>query len=208
MESSLKNMVVVLGTITLISSAAVGVVNMITAEPIAAAKVKAVNDALSLVLPPYESVVSQSDESDGVTVTTHTASQGGEVVGYAVESASKNGFGGAVRLMVGFDKQGRILNINVLEQKETPGLGTKMCDAENPLLASFKDKLAAEVKMSVRKDGGDVDALTAATISSRAYAEAVARAYEAYKVAAGLQSEANAVSGATQQTEEGGYDGE
>jgi electron transport complex protein RnfG len=82
-----------------------------------------------------------------------------------------------------------------------------MCDAENPLLKSFKDKLAAEVTMKVRKDGGDVDALTAATISSRAYTEAVARAYEAYKVASGLQSEANAVSGATQQREEGGYDG-
>lgn len=208
MESSLKNMVVVLGTITLISSACVGLVNMITAEPIAAAKVQAVNDALAQVLPAYDKIESAVSESEGLQITTHTATLSGEVVGYAVESASKNGFGGLVRLMIGFDKGGRILNINVLEQKETPGLGTKMCDEGNPLLASFKDKSADQIKMSVRKDGGDVDALTAATISSRAYTEAVARAYEAYKVASGLQSEANAVSGASQQNKKGGYDGE
>ena len=208
MKSSLKNMVLVLGTITLISSACVGLVYMITAEPIAAAKEQAVNDALAQVLPAYDNTEKTESESDGLKITTHTATLSGEVVGYAVESASKSGFGGTVRLMVGFNKEGKIVNINVLEQKETPGLGTKMCDAENPLLKSFKYKSAAEVTMKVRKDGGDVDALTAATISSRAYTEAVARAYEAYKVASGLQSEANAVSGATpQQREEGGYDG-
>ena len=203
MKSSLKTMVLVLGTITLISSACVGLVYMITAEPIAAAKQQAVNDALAQVLPAYEGVESVTSESDGVQIKTYTAWSAGEVVGYAVESASKSGFGGTVRLMVGFDKQGTIININVLEQKETPGLGTKMCDAENPLLASFKGKSVAEMTMKVRKDGGDVDALTAATISSRAYTEAVARAYEAYKVASGLQSEANAVSGATQQKKKG-----
>ena len=208
MKSSLKNMVLVLGTITLISSACVGLVYMITEKPIASAKEQAVNDALAQVLPTYENIESETSESDGLQIKTYTALNAGEVVGYAIESASKSGFGGTIRLMVGFDKAGKIININVLEQKETPGLGTKMCDAENPLLASFKEKSAAEVTMKVRKDGGDVDALTAATISSRAYTEAVARAYEAYKVASGLQSEANAVSGATpQQREEGGYDG-
>ena len=91
----------------------------------------------------------------------------------------------------------------MLEQKETPGLGTKMADAVNPLLLSFKDKKASELNMTVRKDGGDIDALTAATISSRAYAEAVAVAYEAFKVAAGWQTEAGEVAtGATKQ--EGG----
>lgn len=203
MVSSLKNMVVVLTTITLISSAAVGGVYLITEEPIAAAKVAAVDAALEQVLPEYEATTSQTIEVNDMPIVAHTATVAGKAVGYAIESISKNGFGGAVRLMVGFDTNGTILNINVLEQKETPGLGTKMAEEGNPLLASLKDKKAAEVNMTVRKDGGDIDALTAATISSRAYAEAVAIAAEAFEVAAGWQSEADDVAtGAT--TQEGG----
>lgn len=203
MKSSLKNMVLVLFTITLLSSAAVGGVYMLTKEPIAQAKMAAVNNALKQVLPEYESTTSQTIEVAELPIVTHTATVADKAVGYAVESISKNGFGGAVRLMVGFDAEGKILNINVLEQKETPGLGTKMADEGNVLLLSLKDKNAAEVNMTVKKDGGDIDALTAATISSRAYAEAVAVAYEAYKVASGKQSEAGDVAtGATKQ--EGG----
>jgi electron transport complex protein RnfG len=203
MESSLKNMVLVLFTITLISSAAVGGVYMITKEPIAQAKVAAVNNALQQVLPQYEATTSQTIEVNSLPIVAHTATVADKAVGYAVESISKNGFGGAVRLMVGFDTKGNIININVLEQKETPGLGTKMAEENNVLLLSLKDKNAAEVNMTVKKDGGDIDALTAATISSRAYAEAVAVAYEAFKVACGWQSEAGDVAtGASKQ--EGG----
>ena len=203
MESSLKNMVLVLFTITLISSAAVGGVYMLTEEPIAQAKVAAVNNALKQVLPQYEATTSQTIEVNALPIVAHTATVADKAVGYAVESISKNGFGGTIRLMVGFDAEGKILNINVLEQKETPGLGTKMADEGNVLLMSFKDKVAADVNMTVKKDGGDIDALTAATISSRAYAEAVAVAYEAFKVASGQQCEAGQVAtGATKQ--EGG----
>jgi electron transport complex protein RnfG len=176
---------------------------MLTEEPIAQAKVAAVNDALKQVLPQYEATTSQTIEVNALPIVAHTATVADKAVGYAVESISKNGFGGTVRLMVGFDAEGKILNINVLEQKETPGLGTKMADEGNVLLMSFKDKVAADVNMTVKKDGGDIDALTAATISSRAYAEAVAVAYEAFKVASGQQCEAGQVaSGATKQ--EGG----
>ena len=204
MESSLKNMVLVLFTITLISSAAVGSVYMITKEPIAQAKVAAVNNALQQVLPQYEATTSQTIEVNSLPIVAHTATVADKAVGYAVESISKNGFGGTVRLMVGFDTKGNIININVLEQKETPGLGTKMAEENNVLLLSLKDKNAAEVNMTVKKDGGDIDALTAATISSRAYAEAVAVAYEAFKVACGWQSEAGDVAtGASKQ--EGGH---
>ncbi|MBQ9138694.1 MAG: RnfABCDGE type electron transport complex subunit G [Alistipes sp.] len=203
MESSLKNMVLVLFTITLLSSAAVGGVYVITEEPIAQAKVAAVNEALKLVLPEFEATTSQTIEVNALPVVAHTATVGDKAVGYAIESLSKNGFGGVVRLMVGFDTEGNIININVLEQKETPGLGTKMADEGNVLLASLKGKNAGSVNMTVRKDGGDIDALTAATISSRAYAEAVAVAYEAFKVANGSQAEAGDVAtGATKQ--EGG----
>ena len=203
MESSLKNMVVVLFTITLVASAAVGGVYTITKEPIAQAKVAAVNAALQQVLPEYEATTSQTIEVNSLPIVAHTATVANKAVGYAIESLSKNGFGGTVRLMVGFDTEGTILNINVLEQKETPGLGTKMADEGNVLLLSLKEKKASEVNMTVKKDGGDIDALTAATISSRAYAEAVAVAYEAFKVASGQQKEAGDVAtGATKQ--EGG----
>ena len=205
MESSLKNMVLVLFTITLLSSAAVGGVYMLTEEPIAQAKVAAVNNALKQVLPEYEATTSQDIEVNTLPIKVHTATVADKAVGYAVESNSKNGFGGEVRLMVGFDTEGTILNINVLEQKETPGLGTKMADEGNVLLASLKDKNAAQINLTVKKDGGDIDALTAATISSRAYAEAVAVAYEAFKVACGWQTEAGDVAtGATKQAEKGG----
>ena len=178
---------------------------MLTEEPIAQAKVAAVNNALKQVLPEYETTTSQDIEVNALPVKVHTATIADKAVGYAVESTSKNGFGGAVRLMVGFDAEGTILNINVLEQKETPGLGTKMTNEGNVLLASLKGKDAAQVKMTVKKDGGDIDALTAATISSRAYAEAVAIAYEAYKVASGKQATAGDVAtGATKQAEKGG----
>ena len=66
-----------------------------------------------------------------------------------------------------------MLNVNVLEQNETPGLGTKMADEGNPLFASFEGRNPGEMKLAVKKDGGDVDALTAATISSRAYVDAI-----------------------------------
>ena len=205
MESSLKNMVLVLFTITLLSSAAIGGVYMLTEKPIAQAKVAAVNDALKQVLPEYEATTSQDIEVNTLPIKVHTATVADKAVGYAVESISKNGFGGEVRLMVGFDTEGTILNINVLEQKETPGLGTKMADEGNVLLASLKDKNAAQINLTVKKDGGDIDALTAATISSRAYAEAVAVAYEAFKVACGWQTEAGDVAtGATKQAEKGG----
>ena len=204
MKSSLKNMVLVLFCITLISSACVGLVNMITIEPIAKAKELAVKEALSQVLPEFDATEKSEYDVDELLIIAHKATKDGEVVGYAIESATKSGFSGLIRLMVGFDTKGTILNVNVLEQAETPGLGAKMTEAGNPLLESVKGKLAPQFNCKVRKDGGEVDALTAATISSRAYAEAVARAYDVFKVAAGWQKDVNATTGASQQTQEGG----
>ena len=130
-------------------------------------------------------------------------------MGYAVESMTKNGFSGVIRLMVGFAPDGQILNIRVLEQAETPGLGTKMVGAGNPLEKSFVGRNPAQMKLGVKKDGGDVDALTAATISSRAYTDAVARAHKAFTMADGGQTEAETVAtGAPHQPKEGGNDGE
>ena len=191
-------MVLVLFCITLVSSACVGLVNMITVEPIAKAKAAAVQAALAEVLPDFDATESSEHVADELVIVAHKATKNGKVVGYAIETATKNGFSGLVRLMVGFDTKGTILNINVLEQAETPGLGAKMTEEGNPLLASIQGKKASKMNLTVKKDGGDVDALTAATISSRAYAEAVARAFQVFEVAAGLDDEVNATTGATQ----------
>ena len=204
MKSTLFNMVMVLFVITLLASAGVGAVHMITEEPIAEARVKATREALKQVLPEFDETEDTALTVENLPVTVHTASEGGRVVGYAVESMTKNGFSGVIRLMVGFAPDGQILNIRVLEQAETPGLGTKMVDAGNSLEKSFVGRNPAQMKLGVKKDGGDVDALTAATISSRAYADAVARAYEAFKVASGAQESTDGVSGTTAPHE--GYD--
>ncbi len=201
MKSTLKNMTAVLFGITLVASAGVGVVNMITAEPIAAAKEAATVAALNEVLPAFDETTNAELTIDELPITVYTATKEGVVSGYAVQTMTKQGFGGTIRMMVGFTPDGEVVNVNVLEQSETPGLGTKMADEGNPLITSFKVKNPADMKLAVKKDGGDVAALTAATISSRAYVDAMNRAWTAYKnVSAGI-APADAATGATAPTE-------
>ena len=184
MKSTLFNMVAVLFTITLVASAGVGGVNMITAEAIAEAKQLAVTQAVKNVLPEFaESSVTEL-AVDEIPVKVYTATSGDEVKGYAVETMTKIGFGGAIRMMV----------------------GSKMCDEGNALITSVQGKNPADMKLRVKKDGGDVDALTAATISSRAYVDAVARAYEAFAAVSGKNGVVDGVSGATAENKEGGKD--
>lgn len=178
MKSSLKNMILVLFVISLVCSAAVAYVSQITKEPIEKAKQQKAMEALRKVLPEFD-VIADTLEIDGCSL--YPVLKSGEPVGYAVSTLSPNGFNGNVKLMVGFLEDGTIYDVAVLEQGETPGLGAKMSEENNPLRGSFKGKNAAQMDMRVRKDGGEVDAITAATISSRAYSEAVQFAYEAFK---------------------------
>ena len=128
MKSSLKNMVLVLFCITLISAACVGLVNMITVEPIAKAKMEAEKAALAQVLPAFDAVEESEYTADELSIVAYKATKDGEVVGYAIKTATKSGFSGMIKMMVGFDTKGTILNVNVLEQNETPGLGAKMTE--------------------------------------------------------------------------------
>jgi electron transport complex protein RnfG len=82
--------------------------------------------------------------------------------------------------MIGILPDGTINDISVLEQKETPGLGDKMQKSKSNFSLQFKNKNPASFKLKVKKDGGEVDAITAATIRSRAFCDAVNRAYNAY----------------------------
>lgn len=198
MKSTLVNMVAVLFGITLAASAGVGVVHRITEQPIADAERVTAETLIREVLP--EGVeVSPADtllNVKGNVVYVCTATKAGEVAGYAVATPglTKDGFNGKVALMVGFNPDGTIYNIRVLKQNETPGLGTNMTVEGNKLYGSFFDKQTGagkcpgEMKLAVTKDGGEVDGLTAATISSKAYVNAVASAYAAFLKKSGRSS--------------------
>lgn len=125
-----------------------------------------------------------------ITVSTVVAKADNAVVGYAVEAPSitRSGYADRITLMVGFKEQNGeavVSLVEVLSQKETPGLGANMTKAGNSLERSIVDKSASSLKFSVSKEGGSFDALTGSTISSRAYANAVETAYAGYLWAIG-----------------------
>ena len=203
MQSSLKNMVIVLGSITLVSSAAVGGIYLLTKEPIEAAQIKKVNDAIALVMPEFDNVPSEEaivKEADGENVNVYPATLNGEPVGYAIETFSKNGFGGKISLMVGFLPDGTIKDISVISQNETPGLGDKIQKSKSNFAVQFEGKNPATFKLAVKKDGGDDDAITASTISSRAFTDAVQRAYNILQAVLN-DTQVEATSGATAKAE-------
>ncbi len=173
-------MVLSLFGITLIASAGVAGVYEITKEPIAAAKSAAVRESLTEVLPKFDNNEMISTTVDELPIDIYTATQGGEVVGYAVQTSSKLGYSGLITLMVGVDPEGTLLNVSVLAHNETPGLGAEMDSEDNNLIMSVQSKEKMQIEdLKVTKDGGDVDALTGATITSRAYIDAIKRGYRA-----------------------------
>lgn len=178
-ESTFKNMAVALLAITAVAGLALAFVYSVTKEPIAASQKRKINNAIKMVIPDFDAIsdttLMPSDGKDSIRI--HRLMKNGVQVGSAVETYTDKGFGGHFSLMVGFQPDGAISNIEVLEHKETPGLGTKMA------LPAFKDQFkgikpddAAGGTLKVKKDGGSVDAITAATISSRAFCDAVNRA--------------------------------
>ena len=127
LESSLKNMVIVLTAITVIATGLLAYVNQLTAGPIAEANAKALSDAIAVVVPGFDNNPAEAPETielDGATYKIYKATKGGEFIGAAVES-SANGFGGALSVLVGFDKEGNIIDYSLLSHAETPGLGSK-----------------------------------------------------------------------------------
>jgi len=185
LESNFKNMVLVLSSITLFAALALSSVYTMTKEPIAQSKTAKQQNAIKNVLPPFDHYDQKPIEiNDGVEVLKvfKAYDKNNGFVGAAVESSSNNGFSGKISIMIGFDKAGVIVNYSVLEQKETPGLGAKMINWFNTDYKhqSIIGKNPATANLSVTKDGGEVDAITAATISSRAFLFAVRNAYFAY----------------------------
>jgi electron transport complex protein RnfG len=178
LESTLLNMVLSLVLISLVMSAALAFVYEKTKGPIeVASKQKEIN-AIKQVLPEFDNDPATARvEKDGVIVYRMTRKN--EPVGYAVKTFTDKGFGGHAEMMAGFLPDGRIYNIIILQHRETPGLGTKM--AEPYFSKQFMGKNPASFKLKVKKDGGQVDAITAATVSSRAYCDAMQRAFDNIK---------------------------
>lgn len=180
LQSNLLNMVLSLTIIALVAAAALGGMYLLTKEPIEKAKQEKQTAAINSVLPQIDGIrLAEPEVQEGYTI--HRAYVGDSLAGAAVETSS-NGFGGVIRLMVGFDTEGNIVNYEVLEHAETPGLGSHMgvWFKTDKNQQSIIGKTPAATKLIVSKDGGDVDAITAATISSRAFLSAVQSAYDAF----------------------------
>lgn len=176
-KSTLVNMVVCLSAVCLVCSAVLAVAYAVTKEPIDAAQVAKTNASIAKVLPPFSGNAEEGTvEAAGVQYSYYKV----EGAGYAVIS-SVNGFGGPIVVMVGITDGGIIHNSVVLSQNETPGLGAK-CQTDENFIGQFRGWNPSEKSLAVKKDGGDVDAITASTITSRAYALALSNALEAYKM--------------------------
>lgn len=182
-ESTLFNMVSSLVVVTLVASTALGYVYELTKGPIAAAKLAKKIRSIDEVVTGYDN--SPVDEmyripidGTGDSLEVYPAKKEGKLVASAIRSYSPKGYGGNVWLMVGLLPTGEITNIAVLEHKETPGLGTKMND--QPFKSQFIGKNPGNFNLHVKKDGGSIDALTGATITSRAFGQATQLAYDMY----------------------------
>ena len=180
-KSSFKNMTICLFAICIVCSGLLAGVYALTKEPIDAAA-KAKNEAAIKEVLPETAVTIEEERTvdfEGASYAYNLAyDETGNVVGCAINVAPV-GFGGPIAIKVGFDINGVIFNTKVLSQAETPGLGAKC--VEPSFSDQFKGWNPAEKKLSVKKDGGDVDAITASTITSRAYSDGLLLATKVFQ---------------------------
>ena len=177
-------MVVALLVIAAVSGGVLGLVYGMTKDTIAMVDQKKNEAAIQAVLPLEGEITYKADTLkytyEGVDLTfpcNLAYDANGTFQGAAVKT-SEGGFGGKIDMMVGFAADGTIKGTSVLSHAETPGLGANMT---GKFKDQFVDKNPASYKLTVTKDGGDVDAITAATITSRAFSKAVDKAYQAFE---------------------------
>ena len=199
LESSLTNMVLVLSGVAVIMGGILAYVNHLTEGPIAAQKEKTLADGIKTVMCVNDLKVAATDEVKQTdykgkelvfTIYQIEDAQGSDL-GAAVESSTL-GFGGTLKVLVGFDLDGKILGYTLLEHTETPGLGAK---ADKWFQKGQKGDIIGkdpQEPLTVSKDGGQVDAITASTITSRAFLLAVNNAYKAYKATPAPDAETGA----------------
>lgn len=204
LESSLLNMIVVLVLVAVASGSLLAVVNATTAPNIAKQADMALQQGIADVMGGITGKIENNDISlnienkDYAFVVHNIRDNSGKLLGAAVESTT-NGFGGNLKVLVGFDDKGTVLGYTVLENNETPGLGAKAPQwfqkgGKGNIIGRQMD---CAKPLTVSKDGGDVDAITASTITSRAFLKAINQAYQAYAGQTPAPCDGN--SGATQQ---------
>ena len=199
LKSSLLNMVLVLTGVAVVMGGILAYVNHLTEGPIAQQKEMALADGIKAVMVCDDLVVTQTDtvlrnDAKGKELTYiiyNVKNAQGNDLGAAVESTT-GGFGGNLKVLVGFNPEGTILGYTLLEHAETPGLGAK---ADKWFQKGGKGDIIGKSPsepLTVSKDGGQVDAITASTITSRAFLMAVNNAYNAYKVTPAADAESGA----------------
>jgi len=197
-ESNLRNMFLALTFIAMLMSGALSFVYLKTKDPIARTEQVKREKAIREAIPSFDSLVAIREAvGEGDTLTASLGFAGDTLAGVAVETYTTKGFSGMIKFVVGFTSDGRINNLTGFNHKETPGLGTKM--AEPKFRNQFLGKNPETFKLKVKKDGGDVDAISAATITSRAVCDGITKAWVAFgKTRKSLQSyEVDSVSAAT-----------
>ena len=187
-QSSLKNMVLVLTGTCLVCAGLLGGAYVLTKEPIAEAEKVATAKTLAAVLPAECDAIDTEASTvtvDGLTYNYYVGRKGDEVLGYAIESKT-GGFGGELVVMVGIDaRSGIIYSTAPLRHSETPGLGAKCTDEASAFRTQWTAGLPAlcdgtPAVYAVTKEGGTIDAITASTITSKAYTKCVNQALAAY----------------------------
>ncbi len=181
-------MVLVLVGVAVVIGAVLAWVNNITEQPIAekaqqtlAAGIKEVMNSTDIKVEDPDTVKMEIQGKESVFTVHNVYTTDGAYLGSAVESTTM-GFGGDLKVLVGFNAEGTILGYTILQASETPGLGAKadkwfQKDGKGNIIG----KSLANGDLKVNKDGGDVDAITASTITSRAFLKAVNQAYSAYQ---------------------------
>ena len=183
-ESSFINMVLTLLLVTAVASFTLATAYNLTREPIARAREEARQAAIRMVVPDFDELITRKvmPEEGRDSLEFSFAIRSGELVGVAVATYTDKGFSGRITAMVGFNPEGIIIDVVHLQHKETPGLGDKIEKSKSDWSDQFKGLDPATSVIRVTKDGGQVDAITAATITTRAYCDGIQRAYDAFKV--------------------------
>ncbi|NLO48438.1 MAG: RnfABCDGE type electron transport complex subunit G [Clostridiales bacterium] len=178
-NSGMSKLVFILFAISVITSLLLGLVNYITEGPIAESKAKKTTEAMFIVMPADEYVTETYTGKDITVQSLSSAMSGGEQTGWVV-GVSPSGFGGAIEMVVGVDKNYLVTGISIISMTETSGLGTNANKDE------FKNQFIAQgAGLAVNKDGGTIQALTGATVTSRAVTNGVNSAVEAAMEAGG-----------------------
>ncbi len=166
--NSMPRLIIVLFLISAVTALLLGLVDYITRDRIAEIKIQKTNSALSEVMPGGETFEQLDAAVSAKEVScVYAAKSGGDTVGYVVE-AVVSGSQGNIDMVVGIGLDGAVTGVAIIEMSETSNLGSKASDAE--WRAQF---VGVSTEQAVSKDGGEIDALTGATITSRAVTNGV-----------------------------------